>query len=396
MLKYTAAIFLILFAVSCKKESVTPTPTPIDTIPTPPVAVFTLLDASGNCNDIRVEGNYYTGVVLTSANRVVLQVKVTTKGTYALSLMSGNGYQFAASGTFGATGDQLLILPGLGAPASAAVNNFSVTSGATSCPFSITVVNPPPPIYDDNDHMYFGNPTNASVSEDSTNNYLMRKTYYAVSYSSSRGTPNWVSWHLYVNDLGATPRQDDFREDGTLPVGWYQVTTSSYSGSGFSRGHNTPSADRTSTIDANSSTFLMTNIIPQTSLNNQVWGTLEDSLRRLATSGYEVYIIMGNYGIGGTGNNGFVTTFDAGKVTVPSNIWKVAVIIQNGDTDESRVNANTRIIAVNIPNTNSLPSANWKNYRTSVDAIEAATGYNLLTRLPDAMQAPLEVKIDNL
>ncbi len=388
MLKYTIAIFLILFAASCKKESVTPTPTPIDTIPTPPVAVFTLLDAAGNCNDIRVEGSYYTGVVLTSANRVVLQVKVTTKGTYSLSLMSGNGYQFSASGTFSATGEQLLILPGIGAPASAAVNNFSVPSGSTSCPFSITVVAPPPPIYDDNDHMYFGNPSNASVSEDSSGNYLMRKPYYAVSYNSSRGTPNWVSWHLYVNDLGTTSRQNDFREDGTLPLGWYQVTTSSYTSSGFNRGHNTPSGDRTSTVEANSSTFLMTNIIPQTAPNNQVWGTLEDSLRRLANSGYEVYIIMGNYG--------FISTFDAGRVTVPSNIWKVAVVVPNADNDESRVNANTRIIAVDVPNNNSLPSSNWKNYRTSVDAIEAATGYNLLTRLPEAMQAALEIKIDNL
>ena len=244
--------------------------------------------------------------------------------------------------------------------------------------------------------MYFGNLSNAAPIVDSANNYLMRKPYYATSYSSDRGKPNWVSWHLFANDLGTTPRQDDFREDVSLPAGWYQVTDASYNGAGFDRGHNTPSGDRTSTIEANSSTFLMTNMIPQAPYNNQiVWAAMEDSLRRLATLGYEVYIIMGNYGIGGTGNNGYASSIDAGRVTVPSNIWKVAVVIPNGNNDSSRVDVNTRIIAVDIPNTNTLFS-NWKNYRVSVDAIEAATGYDLLTRLPEILQADVEIKVDNL
>jgi endonuclease G len=170
----------------------------------------------------------------------------------------------------------------------------------------------------------------------------------------------------------------------------------SYSSTGFDRGHNTPSGDRTNTIAANSATFLMTNMIPQAPYHNQiVWAGMEDSLRRLVTQGNELYIIMGNYGTGGTGNNGFTTTIDAGRVTVPSNIWKIAIVIPNGDNDSSRVNNNTRVIAVDIPNTNTLFST-WKSYRTSVDAIEAATGYDLISRLPASLQAVLEARVDNL
>ena len=99
--------------------------------------------------------------------------------------------------------------------------------------------------------------------------------------------------------------------------------------------------------------------------------------------------------MGGTGNSGYAETVDAGRVTVPANIWKVAVVLPNGDSDSSRVDIGTRIIAVDIPNTNAI-GFNWKNYRVSVDAIEAATGYNLLTRLPQALQAALEARVDDL
>jgi endonuclease G len=121
---------------------------------------------------------------------------------------------------------------------------------------------------------------------------------------------------------------------------------------------------------------------------------MEDSLRRLVGLGNEVYIIMGAYGTGGTGNSGFQSTIDGGKVTVPANIWKIAIVLPNGDDDSARVTVNTRVIAVNIPNTNTLTS-NWKNYRTSVDAIETATGYNLISRLPVSLQAVLEARVDN-
>jgi endonuclease G len=104
---------------------------------------------------------------------------------------------------------------------------------------------------------------------------------------------------------------------------------------------------------------------------------------------------MGTYGVGGTGNGGFKTTIDGGRVTVPANIWKIAIVMPNGDNDSARVTTNTRVIAVNVPNTNTLFSS-WKNYRTSVDAIEAVTGYDLISKLPAILQTVLEARVDNL
>lgn len=397
MLKAIPIVCLLFFAISCKKETAAPVvPNPPDTTNPVTAAVFTLLDASGNCNPIRVEGSYISGEALNVNNRLVLQVTVSTPGTYSFLVSSGNGYSFSASGSLIAAGEQLLIIPGSGTPVNKGVNNLSVSAQGNTCNFTIDVATPLIPVYDDNDHMYFGNPSNAAANTDSANNYLMRRPYNAMSYSRDKGIPNWVSWHLYAADLGAVSRLDDFRPDNSLPAGWYQVPETAYSNSGFDKGHNTPSADRTSTAEANSSTFLMTNIIPQAPTNNQLaWARMEDSLRRLATLGFEVYIIMGTYGVGGTGNNGYFEQIDEGRVTVPANIWKVAVVLPNGDSDSSRVSANTRVIAVDIPNSNAI-GFNWKSYRVSIDAIEAATGYNLLTRLPEEMQAILEARVDNL
>ncbi len=273
------------------------------------------------------------------------------------------------------------------------IDDFSIESDTTTTnPPDTTVITP-----GDNSNMLMGNPSNATTDVAMPGNYLMDKTYYSLSYNRDRGTPNWVSWHMNATDLGSTPRQDDYRADNTLPSGWYRVPSSGYSGSGFDRGHNCPSADRTSSVAANSATFLMTNMIPQAPNNNQqTWNNLEDYTRNLVAAGNEVYVISGVYGIGGTGSNGGVTnTINGGNVTVPSNIWKVIVVIPNGNNDLSRVTTSTRVIAVNTPNNNSVNS-NWKVYRTSVDAIETATGYDLLSNLPVSVQNSIEAVVDNL
>lgn len=387
MRKYILVFLLGITIASCKKESIKP-------VLPDNIAIFSLTNGAGICYTPIVRGSYFAGVALNSTNFVYIQVNVTKVGAYSITTNLVNGYKFSGAGTFPITGLLLITLQGTGTPQLAGANQqFNIVN--TSCSFSVSVLPPPPPVILDNDHMYFGNPSNAAFTVDSATNYLMRKDYYALSYSRDRGIPNWVSWHLYANDLGSTPRQDDFREDNTLPAGWYRVQDNSYSSSGFDRGHNTPSGDRTSSIPANSSTFLMTNIIPQAQYHNQiVWAGMEDSLRRLVSLGNEVYIIMGAYGAGGTGNGGFKTTIDAGRITVPASIWKIAIVLPNGNDDSARVTVNTRVIAVDISNTNTLFST-WKTYRTSVDAIEASTGYDIISRLPVPLQAILEARIDN-
>ena len=243
----------------------------------------------------------------------------------------------------------------------------------------------------DDSNLLLGNPSNAMPDIMDYTNYLIDHHYFVLSYNRDRGTPNWVSWHLDSTNITEAVRcQDNFAEYIGIPEQWYAVTHSNYTGSGFDRGHNCPSADRTSSYAANASTFLMTNMIPQAPANNGgPWADLENHIRKQVHNGYEAYIIMGSYGSGGMGSYGKATTLADGKITVPARLWKVALLLPNGDGDLQRVTPRTTIIAVDMPNSNDV-SADWGAYRVSVDDIEKQTGYNLFANLPEGIQSILE------
>ncbi|ABX03786.1 DNA/RNA non-specific endonuclease [Herpetosiphon sp.] len=235
-------------------------------------------------------------------------------------------------------------------------------------------------------HLTLGNPSNAVADPLVPNNYLIERTQYALAYQRDAGIPAWVSWHLEVQDLGSTSR-GDFAVDTSLPSGWYRVATSDYSGSGYDRGHMTPSGDRTSSRAANDQTFIMSNIIPQAPDNNQgPWNDLENDSRTWARAGNELYIISGGYGTKGT--------IASGRVLIPAVTWKVIVVLPVGNDDANRVAANTRVIGIWMPNDQGIRSNAWEQYRVSVDYIESMTGYDFLSNVPTAIQAIVEAQVD--
>jgi endonuclease G, mitochondrial len=234
-------------------------------------------------------------------------------------------------------------------------------------------------------YLKFGNPGNAAQSD--ANNLLMVNPYFALSYNRGRGTANWVAWTLMEADMGEVDRSNDFRSDDRLPKGFARIATNDYTGSGFDRGHLAPSADRTATREANSATFLMTNIAPQTGdLNRGVWENLESYSRKLAREGNDLYIIAGMYGGNGRIKN---------KITIPTNFWKIILVLPEGVENIAAVTPETRIIAVDMPNINGVKNDDWRKYRTTIRNIEQKTGLNLLSNLPVNVQNTLETKMDN-
>ncbi len=242
-------------------------------------------------------------------------------------------------------------------------------------------------------NLTFGNPSNANNSNE--NNYFLSRNQYTLSYNNSRGTANWVSWHLSEAWMGRGRRCNCFREESLLPNNFFKVMDQNYRGSGFDRGHLCPSGDRTGSNSENSNTFLTTNIAPQAADNNQKsWNDFEIYLRSLAANGNEIHIIAGVVGRGGVGKNGFRNTINNGTITVPDSFWKVAVILPNGSNDINRVTTSTRVIAINVPNNQGI-STNWRSFRTSVNAIEALTGYDLLENIPNNIESVIESRIGN-
>jgi endonuclease G len=258
--------------------------------------------------------------------------------------------------------------------------------------FTVVAAGAPAP-YAPSVHLAFGNPSDADLSQ--PDNYLMEKPSFALSYNRDKGTPNWVSWHLETAWTGSLPRNDTFRADPAVSPDWYRVQSTDYFASGFDRGHMTPNADRdnAASIPLNQETFLMSNMVPQAPNNNQgPWADFENYLRTLLATN-EVYVIAGPAGVGGSGDNGPTDTIANGHVTVPAYTWKVALVLPVGDDDVSRVSAATRTIAVIMPNQNSINS-DWHTYLTTVDAVEALTGYDFFANVPDAVENSIEAGVD--
>ncbi|MDO1447954.1 DNA/RNA non-specific endonuclease [Rhodocytophaga aerolata] len=245
-------------------------------------------------------------------------------------------------------------------------------------------------------HILLGNPSKATADPANSENFLVIRPQYALSYNSARGTANWVSWHLNATWKGTVKRQDNFRPDHTLPDSWYRATPGDYTNTGFDRGHLCPSDDRDKSEEDNQATFLMSNIVPQAPNNNRTtWRNLEEYCRTLIDRGNELYIVAGVYGRGGSGSNGGTTnTLASGKITVPARFYKIIVILPEGDKDVSRISSSTRVIAVDMPNKQAVDEQPWSEYRVSVDDIEKATGYDFLSNLPAALQQSLEAKPD--
>jgi len=233
-------------------------------------------------------------------------------------------------------------------------------------------------------HAAFGNPSNARPDEADRDNFLIIGDGSVISYNSSRGTANWISWRTVRADLSTKLIRPEFRHDPRLPSGFRRIGYYDYSGSGYDRGHLVPSADRFADSRLNEETFMMTNIVPQTSaLNQYPWQQLESHARALARRGNDVYQIAGCYGERGRLRE---------KLTVPTNCWKVIASVPRGK-QLSALDPRTTVIAVDMPNTDGIEDERWERYRVTPREIEQKTGLNLFNHLPQKTQDKLETTV---
>ncbi len=234
----------------------------------------------------------------------------------------------------------------------------------------------------------FGEPTDGDASDD----FIVRRAQYTSSFSYLRGTPNWVSYDLEATHFGAEDRCDCFTFDPELPGTFSRYTTADYTGAGtiagygIDRGHLARSFDRTSASLDNATTFYFSNIIPQAADNNQgPWAAMENYLGDLARfSDREVYIVAGVAGNKGTVKN-------EGRIVIPAQVWKVALVLPR-DAGLASIDSwdDVTVIAAILPNDAGIRAVNWETYLTTVDAVEALSGYDLLALLRDDIEVAVE------
>lgn len=238
------------------------------------------------------------------------------------------------------------------------------------------------------DHTEFGDPVDGDASDD----FIVQHEQYTASYNPNRGGPNWVAYDLDVSHFGGDNGCDCFTADPSLPATFPRLTTEDYNGAdaaaGFalSRGQLARALDRTAGVLDNARTFYFDNVVPQAAdLDAGPWAALESDLTDLAAvQDREVYILAGAFGDQGTLKN-------EGRVVIPTFVWKVAVILPRDQGLASiRDYRDLETIAVLMPNAPGIQGAPWQDYITTIDDIEARSGYDLLALLPDKVEAAVE------
>jgi endonuclease G len=218
----------------------------------------------------------------------------------------------------------------------------------------------------------------APVSPIAGNDQYLCKGNYAIHYRYDTKTAEYVLEHITLPTItGPAKRKDDFRPDPAIPR-QHQSQLSDYAGFPFDRGHLSPGADNNHSDQAMSESFFLSNMVPQVPNHNRgIWKQLETAVRNWVKEGKDIYVVSGTIYAPG------YQTIGAGRVGIPTHMWKVVV-------DRKNVKA----IAFIFPNA-PLPVKDLPKYATTVAEVERVTGINFHPQLPPAL-ANLETTAPNL
>jgi endonuclease G len=219
--------------------------------------------------------------------------------------------------------------------------------------------------------------------------YLLVNEAGAVSsHNATTRAPNWVSWKLTAKDLGTQARSDDFRVDPKLPAALPQAAPEDFRGSGYDTGHVMPSGDRTARKRANSATFKTTNMLAEAPAANRGPNL---HLEHYVNDMVEHHGMVAYQQAGPIFLEGDNPTIGSG-VAVPVAKWRVTVLVPKGRS----IGARARVIATIVPNGEgvALTTDGFGQYRTSVAAIERATGLRFFSGLSPAVAEALRGRVD--
>lgn len=214
-----------------------------------------------------------------------------------------------------------------------------------------------------------------------SNEIVLNRMGYTVSFNPETLIPNWVAWELYKEKLvEEVSRYSKFLPDPDLNND-LAITTKEYTHSGWNRGHMCPAADNKWDSKAMKESFYMTNVCPQNeNLNKGDWNDLEEACREWAMN-ESVYIVCGPI-LYDEPIYGFIGK--EFRIRVPEAFFKV--VLKGIDSN------NPQAIGFIFKN----ESGNHKLYKyvNSIDEVERITGIDFFPSLPDEIESIIEAKYD--
>lgn len=198
-----------------------------------------------------------------------------------------------------------------------------------------------------------------------------------VNFNSSLHVPNYVVWELTADETnGENPRYNKFMTDPDVdgcPDTW------DYNYSGYDRGHMAPAGDMKWSHEAMRQTFYLTNICPQSkALNTGAWNRLESNCRKWAQRDSSLIIVCGP--VIGDKIDEYIGD---SRVAVPKRFFKVIL---------APFACPIRGIGFIMPN--DRVEGGMQAVAVSIDSVEAVTGYDFFSALPDDVEAEVESQCD--
>jgi endonuclease G, mitochondrial len=204
---------------------------------------------------------------------------------------------------------------------------------------------------------------------------VLTNTAFVIGYDETTGNAAWAAYRLSGLRLsGSWPRPKRFFPDLRTVS---RVGHSDYTATGYDRGHLVPSFAIASRFGAAAQreTFAMTNAVPQSpALNRGPWRVLEETLTAHATEACEtLWIVVGP--VYGGADRRLVP-----GVRIPDAFYCIVA---------EEVAGNPRFHTV-VLSQDAPRNARFRDYLTTVDAVQVATGLDFFHELPDPMERQLE------
>lgn len=206
---------------------------------------------------------------------------------------------------------------------------------------------------------------------------MVKYTGMTISFNPELHLPNWVAYELTAEEAdGSEPRAKNFAVDINVDG---CATPYDYRNTGFDRGHMAPAADMKWSADAMRESFYMTNITPQDhKLNSGAWSKLEDKCRQRARRDSAIIIISGP-----VLTDPIEMHIGASGVAVPSRFFKV-ILSPYADPP----------VAIGFIMPNGYVEGGMQACAVSVDEVEAITGHDFFSALPDDIETQVESQVN--
>ena len=228
---------------------------------------------------------------------------------------------------------------------------------------------------------------------------------FSYYYDTHNLVSHWVAYPLNKSLRGSGGRTNawsgvdpNFRDRNLRPI-----LDRGFSGGGYDRGHQCPSADRVTNDAANMQTFYSTNMTPQASSFNQgIWAGFEGLVRTWADKSDTLYVVTGcvvdpnslNGSFGEVG--GYAMDNEGKKVAIPTAYYKAVLRYKKSEEKEGYGYGGYCGCAVFLEHDSSLGGGSvGKSDLISIDELESILGFDLFVNLPAAIGESNAAKVES-